>query len=128
MPVWPPALPQVPLRDGYTDSAPSNLLRTDMDTGPAKVRRSGTARPHTVQATYVLYDDEAEILEEFILETLAGGALCFDWPHPTLKRQVRARIVPSDSNLFARSYYSQTIAWQYTLTLEYWPDAPITGA
>ena len=128
MPVWPPALPQAPLREGYTDSAPSNLLRTDMDTGPAKVRRSGNARPHTVQATYVLYDDEAEILEEFILETLAGGALCFDWPHPTLKRQVRARIVPSDSNLFSRSYYSQTLAWQYTLTLEYWPDAPITGA
>lgn len=127
MPFWPLAIPQAPQRDGWSDTAPDQLLRSDMESGPAKVRRRGTAKPHVAQATYVMDDAEAAIFEEFALETLAGGALAFDWWHPVLARYVRARLVPSGDGLFSRSYWNGTYAWQYSLTLEYWPDISVAG-
>lgn len=125
MPFWPTALPQAPLKDGYSDTAPDQLLRSDMESGPAKVRRRGTAKPHVAACTYVFTDEEATIFEDFALGTLAGGALAFDWWHPVLARYVRARLVPSGDGLFARSYWNGTLAWAYSLSFEYWPDIPV---
>lgn len=39
--IWPPVLPQTPQRNGWKDSAPNDLIRTDMDTGTSKARRRG---------------------------------------------------------------------------------------
>ena len=123
--LWPTAIPQAPQRDGWSDSAPDNLLRSDMESGPAKVRRRGNAKPYVAQATYVMNDEEAAIFEAFALQTLAGGALAFDWWHPVLRRYVRARLVPAGEGLFSRSYWNGTYAWQYSLTIEYWPEVPV---
>ena len=125
MPVWPLALPQRPLRNGYSDSAPNNLLRSDMETGPAKVRRRGNARPHNAQVTYIMSNEQAEVFEEFATVTLAEGSIAFDWWHPRLKKYVRARLLTGENGLFTRTYYSDSLAWQYDLTIEYWPDIPI---
>lgn len=125
MPIWPSSLPLAPLRDGFGDTAPSNLLRSETDTGPAKVRRRGGAKPHSVSCTYVLTDEQADIFESFVVNTLSGGSLCFDWWHPVLGRYVRARLAPSDSGLFTRSYWGNSLDWQYSVSLEYWPDIPV---
>ena len=52
--IWPLTLPQLPLVSGYSESMPSNLIRSETDTGPAKVRRRGNAKPVTVQASYIM--------------------------------------------------------------------------
>lgn len=125
MPLWPLDLPQAPLRDGWSDTAPDNLLRSDMESGPAKVRRRGSAKPRVAACTYVMNAEEAALFEDFALGTLAGGALAFDWWHPVLGRYVRARLVPSGDGLYSRSYWGGTYVWQYSLTIEYWPDVPV---
>lgn len=127
MPFWPLAIPQKPLRSGYTDTAPNNLLRSDMETGPAKVRRRGTAKPHKAQVTYIMSNEEAAIFEEFAIVTLAGGSIAFDWWHPVLRRYVRARLLPENEGLFARTYFSESLQWQYALSIEYWPDISVAG-
>ncbi|QLH37711.1 MAG: hypothetical protein HWD60_00095 [Defluviicoccus sp.] len=41
--VWPSSLPQKPLVDGFSETAPNLVVRSPMDVGPAKVRRRATA-------------------------------------------------------------------------------------
>ena len=127
--IWPLTLPQMPLISGYSESMPSNLIRSETDTGPAKVRRRGNAKPVTVQASYIMNTEQMELLDTFMYETIGGGAVCFDWPRPRFKsgdgKYVRARIVPSSNGLYDRSVVdSTTDFWNVTFTLEIFPDVP----
>lgn len=122
--IWPLVFP-CPLLSGFSGKTPNNLIRSDMDTGPAKVRRRGGAKPRQVQASYMLSREQLSILSVFVGETIADGAVCFDWPHPTLGRYVRARMVGGSDGLYSVSPVSPEL-WQVPLTIEYWPDAPLT--
>lgn len=129
--IWPPSLPQSPITNGYKESMPSNLLRSEAEYGPAKVRRRGGAKPVTVKATYILSTEEVEILDEFVYESIGGGAICFDWPRPRFSvssngsKYVRARIVPSSDGLYSKSNVGNTVDfWQVDLSLEIFPDVP----
>lgn len=125
VPIWPLDLPQKPLRSGYSDKLPNNQLRSEMDSGPDKVRGKGKAEVEVDTVTYVLKNAQRDLFKIFVRDTLQGGVLCFDWPHPTLGRYVRARIVASSDSLVSIQPYGNTLAWQTTLTVEYWPDAII---
>lgn len=130
--IWPHALPQTPVLNGYKEQMPSNLIRSDAEYGPAKVRKRGGAKPVTVNASYILSTQEAEILDDFVYNSIAGGAICFDWPRPRFSktkegdnRYVRARLVPSSDSLYSKSNVSNTVDfWQVDLTLEIFPDVP----
>ena len=123
-PIWPTTLPQSPVLDGYKESMPSNLIRSNTDTGPAKVRRRGNAKPISVNATYILNTEEVKILDRFVDETLGGAAMCFDWPRPKYN-YVRARLVASDSGIYTKTLVSNTNDfWSVTLNLEIFPDVP----
>lgn len=124
-PVWPLDLPQKPLRSGYGDKLPNNQLRSEMDIGPDKVRGKGKAESEVDSVTYVMRDAQRDLFKSFVRDTLQGGVLCFDWPHPTLGRYVRARMVASSDNLANIQPWGDTLAWQVPLTVEYWPDATI---
>lgn len=124
--VWPLTLPQCPQRQGYTRSLPNMAIRTDMDTGPAKVRYRGGNSPQTVEATYVLNDAQRDMMEDFIMTTTMQGAICFDWPDPENGgAYVLARFVGGESALtfspVAPGY------WSAQIKLEFWRNAP-TGA
>lgn len=130
--IWPLTLPQTPVINGYKEQMPSNLIRSDAEYGPAKVRKRGGARPVTVNASYILSTEEAEILDAFVYNSIGGGAICFDWPRPRFSkikegnnRYVRARLVPSSDSLYSKSNVSNTVDfWQVDLTLEIFPDVP----
>ena len=127
MPIWPLTLPQRPLRSGFKESVPNNLLTSPMDTGPAKVRRRSNAKPVPLSITYVLKDTQLLILDDFVENVLAGGAICFDWPHPRTGEYVRARLSPqSEDVLYDKQLYQDTLRWQIQLKLEVFPDAPLT--
>lgn len=82
MPTWPGTLPQSPDADGYTESPPDVLLRTQMDAGPPKVRRRSTAGPRSVGMRMTLSLDQVQTLDDFFWTTCQAGALPFDWVHP----------------------------------------------
>ncbi len=82
MPAWPGTVPQFVLRENYSEDFGQNLLRSSMDTGPAKRRRRFTAVPKTLNVMMVMTSAELDIFETFYNTTLGGGALSFTFTHP----------------------------------------------
>ena len=127
--IWPLTLPQSPLVSGYTETMPSNLLRSETETGPVKVRRRGGAKPIVAQATYVLSSEQTDLLDTFVYGSIGGGAMCFDWPRPKFKKSevsyVRARLVPTADGMYAKyAVDGSNDFWKVTLTIEMFPDVP----
>lgn len=79
--VWPASLPQDVERP-YQETLADNTVTTPMEIGPAKKRRRSTAGVSTLSATVQLTTAQTETLQTFFEDTLAGGALRFDWTHP----------------------------------------------
>ena len=88
---WPGTLPAAPLIDGMQETLPDTVLRTDMDQGPAKLRRRTTAGIRILTVSYLLTHTQSDALESFYLDTLAGGALSFAYPHPRSRETVTCR-------------------------------------
>src|SRR5262249_38482241 len=78
-PVWPAELPQIVQLSGYQESPPDLVLRTQMDAGPAKVRRRFTSGVRPIKASLTLHENECQMLDNFFIQDCAGGALAFDW-------------------------------------------------
>lgn len=91
MPAWPETLPQSPLAEGYRETPANTALRTDMDTGPAKLRQRTTAAAATVNLSYLLSAAQVLTLDAFYAGTLQGGTLAFDFTHPVTGETVSCR-------------------------------------
>jgi hypothetical protein len=94
MPTWPSSLPDAPLQQGYQEQVPNTLVRTEMDKGPAKVRRRSTAGTRAFTVNLLLTEAQVVTLDSFIDQDLDGGALRFDWTHPRTGAAVQFRLVP----------------------------------
>jgi hypothetical protein len=79
--------------DGYEEQLADTSLRTQMDAGPAKVRRRFTAGVTTFQVSLPMTTAQVATFETFFSTTIAGGALAFDWVHPRTRAAVSMRIV-----------------------------------
>lgn len=78
-PVFPASLPGVSLVNfGYQPG--SNVLRADMETGPAKVRRRFMSVPTNVAATWTFTQLELAVFEQFCREQLFDGVAWFQVP------------------------------------------------
>ena len=88
---WPLTLPQDVPKDGYQESPPDLLLRTQVERGPEKVRRVGRAKPRPISMALRLTDAQVQILDDFYMQDLAAGALAFDWVHPRTQASCRYR-------------------------------------
>lgn len=115
MPTFPDTLPS-PLANSLQEQLPNNIVRTQMDVGPAKVRRRTTANVRSLRMTYVLNKDQAADLEAFFFNDTAGGALSFDYTHPRTGDTVSARFTepPQISSL-------NGIYFQISISLEVLP-------
>lgn len=82
MSTWPATLPQHPLVENYSETLAKTVLRTDMDAGPAKVRRRFTAAALPFKMSMILDDTDMATFDTFFTTTTAGGATAFDWVHP----------------------------------------------
>jgi len=70
------ALPQVPQK-GFSESLGLNIIRSNPDAGPAKMRRKGT-RVNTMDLSFIMTTAQCATLETFIEDTLlstTAGAL-----------------------------------------------------
>lgn len=91
MPIWPETLPQSPLSDGMIETPADVLVRTNMDTGPAKFRPRTSAGVGKLALSYIMSRAEVETLSDFFNDDLLWGALSFSFPHPRLEEPVDCR-------------------------------------
>ena len=77
--VWPLSLPFFDRADGHSRTGPQNaVIRTQMDTGPAKVRRRTTLAPKIYSGIMrPLTKAEFATFEAFFEDTIAAGSLSF---------------------------------------------------
>lgn len=115
---WPSTLPQVPQK-GFTESIGVNIIRSAMDSGPAKMRRRSNS-PNTMDLTFIMTTAQTSTLETWIKNTIKGVAR-FGFPHPRLNTTVEARIVPSnDGQLFQLKYLAPGY-WETSFKFEILP-------
>lgn len=91
MPAWPASLPQTPAWETNQETPPELALRTQMDAGPAKLRRRFTAGARDFSLQLRLVAAQVATLDNFFINTLAGGTLPFDWLHPRTSAAVQFR-------------------------------------
>lgn len=106
MPAWPGTLPTKPLQDGFSEGFPTNIIRTDMEIGPAKVRKRQTVGIRPFEVKYIFDGTELNTFRTFFNTTLQFGALSFDWFDPQSGAGVTARfinppVIQSEGSLFS---------------------------
>ncbi len=116
MPAWPGTLPPLTEVQAYTETPGVQALRTEMEEGPAKLRRLPAPMPDQLQFQQLYTLTQTQTMDTFYLTTLAGGTLSFDDTHPRTGSSVTFRLI-------GRPQYSHLSGslWTCTFTLEVLP-------
>lgn len=117
METWPDAtyLPQYVDDIGFAESAKDPVIRTDMDTGPAKQRLRYTAVVEQYTITMTLTKTERANFLTFYKGNLAYGSQEFNWIHPVTHENCICRFT---------STYTLTpmgLGFQLTINMEVLP-------
>lgn len=116
MAVWPASLPQCPLASSYSETPQRQTLRSQMDAGPAKVRRRFTAGTTDLAYAVNLTPAQVQTFEAFYDDDTDAGALPFDMPHPRTGTTVTVRFKgPYELTAIGGLYY------RLSLTIEVLP-------
>lgn len=67
-------------------------IRTQMDTGPPKVRRRFTAAITRISVPLTLRGSQKQVFDDFYINDLVDGVTTFDWQDPTTDQTVSFRI------------------------------------
>jgi len=94
---WPTSLPTRPLVDGYSETPPNTVVRSNTAVGPAKTRRRATAGVRRITCRYRLTAAQVDTLDTFYWATLESGALRFNWTHPRTSSVYEVRFVSPPS-------------------------------
>jgi hypothetical protein len=79
---WPGTLPVYVQEGGYSESLQDQTIESQMDAGPAKIRRRFTKSLRKFEITMQMTAAQLTTFETFWNDTLKGGSLPFDWLHP----------------------------------------------
>ena len=79
---WPATLYGFILKEGFQEKPPDNILRTNMDVGPAKVRRRGTAAVREFSVQMFFSKALLATFETFYVTTSKHGSLAFSYKSP----------------------------------------------
>ena len=106
MAVWPATLQQKLNTESFSEKFGETLLRSDMDIGPAKVRRRFTKGVDEISCSINLDFDEYDDFSVFFKTTVNGGATPFTFIHPIsgLTVSVRFKEPPTISPLGGRKF------------------------
>jgi len=77
MAAWPGTLPDFFQVGGYTEKGADNLIRTNMDVGPAKVRRRTVTNIRSIVGNMWLTSAQYTAMKTFFEVTQAYGSLTF---------------------------------------------------
>jgi hypothetical protein len=93
MSAWPGTLPEQFEQDGYQETFPEVTIRSEMDVGPAKLRKRYTAAIVAFTGYMFMTPDQVDDLWTFWETTTAYGSLAFDWDHPRTGDSVSCRFL-----------------------------------
>jgi len=93
---WPSTLPQKIQQQNFQISAPEGAIRTDMETGKPFQRRRFTAAVQPFSAQIWVDATQYSTLIDFWRNTLAMGALEFDWVHPITGDSATVRFIANE--------------------------------
>ncbi len=113
MAVWPATLQDKLNADSFQFSFGETSIRTEMDIGPAKVRRRFTAPIDQVRCSIDMTSDQYEDLYYFFNTTLNGGVNTFTFNHPVTQTSTTWRFTapPSVSYLGGGNYRAE-MSWE----------------
>lgn len=112
---YPAALPK-PVQSGYALQTVSPLMRTTMQSGRARQRRTYTSVPQSVAVSWIMTDQEAQLFENFFQVSLVDGSLWFfaDLQTPLGVMPYECRFVDIYTGPALVAYNK----WQFSATLE----------
>ncbi len=90
---WPASLP-APALNTLRETPPNNSIASQMDKGPAKVRRRTTANVRPISFIMKCTPDQIATLDDFYDNTTFSGSVDFDYTHPRTGAAVTARFKP----------------------------------
>lgn len=117
---WPVGVPATFEQDGYSFSSQNGALRSDMDIGPAKVRRRFTATVERHSGDIVMTKAQFNTWKTWFNSTIGQGALDFNFTHPLDGTAIVARIVTKDPP-YTAAPDGQTAYIRLSLELEVLP-------
>lgn len=79
---WPNTLPAYVLESGFQERLQDQVVESQMDSGPAKIRRRFTKAIRFFACQMLMTPEQTTTFETFWQTTLKGGSLPFDWVHP----------------------------------------------
>jgi hypothetical protein len=94
---WPSTLPATPLVDGFRETTSNGRIFSQMDVGPAKVRRRTTAVTRYFYVEYIFTTTQKGYFDTFYETTTKFGTLAFDWTRPDTNTEVEARFKPDET-------------------------------
>jgi len=115
--LWPATLPQSPLIAGLAEDPQDVSVRTQMETGPAKIRRRFTAEIRNIVYPLLLTTAQVETLDVLYYTTLEGGSLPFTHLHPRTGATVDYRFLEKPGPYTPLSHNK----WSAELQLEILP-------
>lgn len=126
--IWPVGLPQAPLVRAYSQRDESRVIRSQMEAGLAKARPRSTAIIQVCTIELLLTRAQVAILQDFFRDTLAGGALPFQWKHVQTGNLIDYRFKdPPETKPRAPRQATGTEIWSASFTLETIPGTEIEG-
>ena len=92
---WPAGLPDFnkSLLDEFKEKPGTTAIRTEMEAGPDKMRRRGTAVVDEIDVGFVLSASQVTTLDDFYIFGTKMGSLRFDIIHPRTGNTVKARFL-----------------------------------
>ena len=109
MATWPVSLPQSFLVEGYSEQKTSQVLRSEVSAGPPKQRRRFSAAYINITGRMFMDDAQITTLEAFFENTLFGGSIEFEFPHPRTGETVNVLfpggVAPVYTRLDSEHYY-----------------------
>lgn len=79
---WPAELTRTPRVTSLEENAPDVVIRSEVDVGPAKIRRRFTGDLRRFSVELDLRRSELAVFDAFFLSTTKGGSLSFSWKLP----------------------------------------------
>jgi hypothetical protein len=119
--VWPVTLPPLPLMTGAVETAPDLAIRTDMDTGPPKVRMRTSAGLYKMQCEFLMTGTQLATFIEFWETTTYGGTEPFEWTHPRTDAVENMRFASPPQWSQVRGGASAAQLWRVGMELEMLP-------
>ena len=95
---WPTGVPDDFESSGFAYDADSGLVRSDMDSGPAKVRRRFTSVPKNMKGTIVMTRAQFALWETWFEDVIYHGSLSFTMTDPVNGGTMTVRIVSGKSS------------------------------